>query len=214
MITVKFSQSIISGGMAELAGIFGELKRIIEKGGTVVYPTDTLYALGASAYDERAVALVYKIKKRPAGAPISIAIHSVSEIGNYAVMTRQARLIAQKCLPGPVTLVLKNRGRLKAIRGDKIGIRVPGNPIALELARVCGPLTATSANMHGGKAPVTLRAAQEQLGGNVDVYIDAGKCGHMKGSTVIDLTGKSPKILREGAVPLKNLEECINAARR
>jgi L-threonylcarbamoyladenylate synthase len=214
MITVIIGQSLSTDKKPDCAGVFEEIGRIIRRGGAIVYPTETLYALGASARDERAVESVYRMKKRPKGTPISIAVGDVSEIGRYAVMTGDARQIAEKYLPGPVTLVLKNRGRLKAIKGEKIGIRVPRHPVALSIVKACGPVTATSANIHGGKLPATVRAARGQLGGSVDVYIDAGRCRYMKGSTVIDLTGKSPRILREGAIPSEKLEDCINAARR
>lgn len=188
-----------------------ETCRVISESGIVVYPTETLYALGATARKTNAVKKVVELKERPADRPLSVAVASVSDIEKYAVMTPLSWRLADKFLPGPLTLVLESRGNLPGITGNKLGIRVPNHPAALYLACVCGPITATSANLCDGPAPMKMDDAKKQLGDGVDIYLDSGMCKVAKGSTVVDLFGNRFQILREGAIPRTKLEKCLDA---
>jgi len=212
IMTVKISASDIARKKATISGIFSEVRDIVGKGGVVVYPTDTLYALGVSPRSVRAVRKIYSIKERPGGMHVSVALSSVDEIGDYAKMNYAAEILADKFLPGPLTIIMGNRGKLAAIKGDTISIRVPDNHVARALLKECGPLTATSANIHGDSDPRTIAMAQRSLGDRVDLYIDGGKCKHAAGSTVVDLTRGGMRVVREGIIPAGRLEDTIHAA--
>jgi L-threonylcarbamoyladenylate synthase len=191
--------------------LFIELGRIVSHSGLIVYPTETLYALGASANDKIAISKLYRLKHRPSSWPLSIALNKVDDIELYAVTTKVSETLADRFLPGPLTLILKNRGKLKGIKGKTIGIRIPAHPIALKLVEHCGPLTVTSANAHGMKEPVDVKTAKTQLKDNIDVYIDSGCCRIGKGSTIIDLSGRRPILVRKGAISSTALEEYYHA---
>jgi L-threonylcarbamoyladenylate synthase len=212
MFTVKCTPAIALSGTRSAGALFDELGRIAGKSGVIVYPTETLYALGASADDCDAVAKVFKIKKRDRSLPLSVALPRTEDIGKYAKTSPLSDAISEKFLPGPLTLILKNRMKFSGIIGDTIGIRVPSHPVAIRLVETCGPLTATSANIHGGAEPAVVETARRQIGDGADVYIDGGRCRFARGTTVVDLTKNVPRIVREGAVSADELEECFDAA--
>ena len=173
--------------------------RLLKQGELIVYPTDTLYGLGADIFNEDAIKKVYEVKKRPFDLPLSIAIASVDEMNEYAYMNELAYKIAHESLPGALTIILKKRRIIPDIVAkEKIGIRVPANEIALKIAEEM-PITATSANIHGKNPPKEIREAKEQLGDKVALYIDGGKLSG-KPSTIIDVSEGKVKILREGAI--------------
>ena len=174
--------------------------KLLKEGKLIVYPTDTLYGLGANIFDERAIAKVYKAKRRPLSMPLPISLSSIEEIGEYAIMNELAYEIAQRFMPGAITIILKKKKCIPDIvTKEKIAIRVPASDIAREIAKKV-PLTATSANLHGKEAPSTIEEAKRQLGNKVAMYIDAGKLLG-KPSTIIDVSGGRIKIIREGAIP-------------
>lgn len=174
----------------------------------VVYPTDTLYGLGADALDPRALARLVEAKRRPPGQPISVAVADLAMMGQVARVPPLARRLVERFLPGPLTLVLPpDAGVPDALLGASkgLGVRIPAHPVARELCRRFGPITATSANLHGQPDPATCAEAREQLGGSVAAYLDAGPLPG-KASTVLDLTSQPPRVLREGALPSKELQ--------
>jgi len=180
---------------------------LLRKGGLVVYPTDTLYALGASVSNESAVRNVYEIKKRPLDIYLPVAVGSVEQIETVAVMNDAAKKIAGKFMPGPITLILKKKkGKSDIVARDKIAVRVPADPVALNISSITGAITATSANVHGMNAPLTVEEAKKQLGDKVDMYIDGGK---LKGipSTIIDISDGKIKVIREGAIKAEEFYE-------
>jgi len=180
---------------------------VLRGGGVVVYPTDTLYALGVCIYNEDAVRRAYEIKRRPLSMHMPVAVGSIDRIESVAVMNDNARKIAREFLPGAVTLVLEKKENVpKTVAGEKIAVRVPDSDAALALASLAGPITATSANIHGMREPSDVEISREQLGEEVDMYIDGGK---LKGipSTIVDATGEKIKILREGAVSRERFHE-------
>lgn len=181
---------------------------LISKGGLVVYPTDTLYGLGARAFEKKAVERVYIAKRRPRHLPIPIMVHCVDAISNYAIMSPLARLIAQSFLPGPLTLVLPKKDLIPdAISLHTVAIRVPNHQIACKLAREF-PITATSANIHGHAAPKTVDDARQQLGDCVDFYIDDGTVPGVP-STIVEIIGDKITIFRDGAVKRDDIYECV-----
>ena len=178
---------------------------VIKKGGIIAYPTDTLYALGASIYNEDAVRKVYEIKKRPASICLPVAVESVSRIEDVAIMNETAEKLAEKFLPGSLTLILRKRESVpEIVAGEKIAVRVPSNDMAIRLLSVAGALTATSANIHGRDAPSTVEDAREQMKDKVEMYLDGGK---LKGvpSTIVDVSEGAIKVVREGAISEEEL---------
>ncbi len=188
--------------------IIEKAAEIIRNGGTVVYPTDTLYGLACNALDRKAIVKVFEIKGRE-NKPISIAVGSLTEAKKYAKFNPLALKIAKKFLPGPLTLILPSRLNLPRElnpNDEKIRIRLPDNDITLELIKRCKvPLTSTSANLSGGKDSVTAKEAIRQIGDKVDLVLDAGKCKYSKPSTVVDLTSDKIEVVREGVISKEKL---------
>jgi L-threonylcarbamoyladenylate synthase len=184
--------------------IIEEAVRVIKNNGLVIYPTDTLYGLGANALSEFTVRKIFEVKGRDFNKPISIAVSSLNEAKKYVKLNQIALKLAKRILPGPITLILPVKKKFPKIltRGkNKIGIRVPDNKVTLELIKKCGfPLTSTSANVSGGKDSITAKDAIKQIGGKVDLVLDSGRCKYSKQSTVIEITKKEIKILREGVI--------------
>ncbi|UCG70889.1 MAG: threonylcarbamoyl-AMP synthase [Thermoplasmata archaeon] len=186
----------------------GEIKEVFERGKLSVYPTETLYALGADPFNERAIDLVYKVKKRPKNMPISIAVADFAMMKSVAEVNELAQRICQHLLPGPVTLLLKKKDNVPdklTFGSHKIGIRVPKHQAALRIIQTLGPITATSANLHGHPDPKNLKIAFDQLGDHVDLYLDCGQCEYQSPSTIVDVSGSSVKIIRNGVIPNEEL---------
>jgi len=186
------------------AAAVARLRDTLASGGLVVYPTDTVYGLAADPFQEAAVARAYLAKERPRDAPISIAIASPAELFRFGTATPTAEAFCRKNLPGPFTVVLRatsDAPRPVVSREGRIALRIPDHPIPRLLTKAFGPITATSANVHGRPSPATCTEAQDQLGDRVDVYVDGGPTPLRGESTVVDLSGPRPKILRQGVFP-------------
>ncbi|MEO0092987.1 MAG: L-threonylcarbamoyladenylate synthase [candidate division WOR-3 bacterium] len=186
---------------------------IIKKGGLVIFPTETVYGLGADALNPEAVALVYKIKSRPKDQPLSIAVAEANAIKRYVQKIPPiAFRLMEKFLPGPLTLILlKSKIIPDIVTGgiEKIGIRIPDHPVALSLLQaVARPLTATSANRTGKPGPQNVNDIGPDLKNDVDLILDAGPTKLGIESTIIDLTDK-PTILRIGAISKAEIEAVI-----
>jgi len=179
--------------------------KIIKDGGLVVYPTDTLYGLGADALNAEAVGKVFEAKERPADAPISVAVSDLEMMGRVAKINPWVASAVEALIPRPITFLLPKRKRIPVtLTGGKdiIGVRIPNHMFALTLLAMTGPITTTSANLHEGHDPRTIRSALRQLGEAVDLYVDCGRTVFGRGSTVLDLTGgtaKEARVVRKGA---------------
>ncbi len=179
---------------------------ILKNGGLVAFPTETVYGLGANLLDKNAVRRLYKIKARPLNKPLTVHISDVKTVREMAgrIPAKAARLM-KKYWPGPLTLVLKDK------RGGKTGFRMPDNKIALMLIKATGvPVVAPSANISGNKPPASAKEVLCDLDGRIDVLIDGGKTSIGKESTVVDVSGRKPVVLREGAVPGRKIIEVAN----
>ncbi|HNS25176.1 MAG: L-threonylcarbamoyladenylate synthase [Euryarchaeota archaeon] len=173
---------------------------VLKEGGLVVYPTDTLYGLGANIFQEEAVKRVYHVKKRSPEKPLSICISRVQDLQRVAHMDLKSFQLANKLLPGPYTLVVKKNPQIPYLitaGSDKVGIRIPDHPICRVLSMEF-PITTTSANISGEEAPLEVDELVNLFQDQVDLYLDAGDAQPFH-STVIDLTTSPPTILREGA---------------
>jgi L-threonylcarbamoyladenylate synthase len=181
-------------------------------GELVVYPTDTLYALGADVYNRDAVRRIFKIKNRPVDIPLSVAVANFESIESIAIVNDIAWRLAEHFLPGPLTLILNKKSTISSnITGglDKVAVRIPDNEVALELLSKFGPLTATSANVHDMETPRDIEGIKKQFkDGDVAVYLDCGKLNALP-STIVDITTKTPKIIREGIITKKNILDAI-----
>jgi L-threonylcarbamoyladenylate synthase len=186
-----------------------EAARILREGGLVVYPTDTLYGLGANALDEKAVERVFKVKKRPFSKPLPIAVNSLEMMRRYASVNERAECLAERFLPGAVTLVLNKRDIPDVLTAgsEKVAIRIPKHEVALKLIEFAGsPITTTSANLTGMIPPISVEEVVAQI--KVDVILDGGRLGSRIPSTLVDITGE-PKILREGKIKREEIERVI-----
>jgi len=175
---------------------------ILKDGGTIVYPTDTVYGIGANIFDTEAVKKVYHVKKRFQAKPISACVSKIEDIHKIAYIDKNIEDMVEKILPGPFTILLKKKESVPPILTageEKIGVRIPDNKICMELSGKF-PITTTSANISGKKVPESVEGVLKQLNDNVNLILDAGICKHGVHSTVIDMTVIPPKILRRGAV--------------
>jgi L-threonylcarbamoyladenylate synthase len=185
-------------------GVIAEAAATIRTGGLVIYPTETVYGLGANACSDETVGKVFEVKARPLENPISIAVSSLGMARRFAELTPLAESISKKFLPGPLTVILPAKptiSKLVTAGTGKVGLRIPNHPVALKLLDfVGGAITSTSANLSGGSIPSTAKGALEQLGKHVNIALDSGKCKFGLPSTVLDLTSEQPKVLREGPI--------------
>jgi L-threonylcarbamoyladenylate synthase len=172
----------------------------IKKGDVIVYPTDTLYGLGADIFNSKAIDRIFTLKHRPHDLPLPVMVNCLEKVSEIAYLSRKAKKVMSQFLPGPLTVLLdKKRIVPDAVAPDKVAVRIPKNPLALRLAERLGPLTATSANIHGGQDPFTVDIARKQLGDYPAVYLDGGPLPGIP-STIIDIDKEKIIIVREGAI--------------
>jgi L-threonylcarbamoyladenylate synthase len=177
-----------------------EAVKVLKRGGVIIYPTDTLYGLGADATSIKAKKNIYKIKGRNFHKPLSICVADLKHAKNFVEFNNFSSRLAKKFLPGPLTLVLPQKKEIKYIsQKGKIAVRIPDNSFTLKLLKKFGkPITATSANLSREKDPAKLSDINNKMKSQCDLIIDSGNCKFKKPSTVFDVESK--KILREGAV--------------
>jgi L-threonylcarbamoyladenylate synthase len=178
---------------------------LLRAGELVAFPTETVYGLGADAGNAAAVAKIFAAKGRPQDHPLIVHLPDASHIDAWARdVSAAARLLAATFWPGPLTLILKRRaGVSDAITGgqDTVGLRMPGHPLALELLRAFGGgVAAPSANRFGRISPTTAQHVREELGDAVALVLDGGPCAVGIESTILDLSGEEPAILRPGMI--------------
>jgi len=185
----------------------------LRRGQIIVYPTDTLYGLGADIFNDDAVEKVFKIKKRKKTNPLSVAVANLKQIEKIAYVDDKSRCLIKTFLPGKLTIVLRKKNIVSdLVTGglDKIAIRIPDNKIALTLLSKFGPITATSANIHDKKPPVNIDDISMQFSvSDIAVYIDDGKLDG-RPSTIIDMSQKPFKIIRKGAISEKEIMDAIS----
>ncbi len=185
---------------------------ILKSGGMVAFPTDTVYGLGASAGIPEAVARVYAVKGRPRNMPLPLLLARVSQIEDVAESVPPlAWFLARKFLPGALTLVLPKSRSIPDIvtaGGDTVAVRVPAHPVPAALANGLGtPLLGTSANLSGRPSALTAGEVYTQFGEQIDLVIDGGRSLGGRESTIVDVTGEVPVVLREGAIALSELKQ-------
>lgn len=183
-------------------------------GNLVVLPTDTVYGIGADAFNAQAVADLLAAKGRGPDMPVPVLVGSWSTIdGLAAAVSDDARTLIEAFWPGGLSLVIRQAPSLAWNLGDTNGtvmVRMPMHPVALDLLRTVGPMAVSSANRSGQPPATTAAAAKAQLGGDVAVYLDGGAAPVGVASTIVDLTGAAPKVLRAGAVALDKIRKVID----
>ncbi len=191
-----------------------EAAAILRRGGLVAFPTETVYGLGADARSDTAVAAVYRAKGRPAENPLIVHLRDLDEAGRLVDFPAPARLLAERCWPGPLTLVLPRReGSVAAAASgglDTLAVRVPAHPVAMDLLEAFGgPLVGPSANPSGRVSPTEPAHVLEGLDGRIDALLEAGACKIGIESTIIGFDRGAATLLRSGAVPAAEIAELL-----
>ncbi|WP_019200304.1 L-threonylcarbamoyladenylate synthase [Tsukamurella sp. 1534] len=188
-------------------------KAALKGGHLVVMPTDTLYGIGCDAFDNRAVADLLAAKNRGPDMPVGVLVGSWNTIdGLVSRVSDAARELTRAFWPGAVSLVVEQAPSLAWNLGDTRGtvmLRMPLHPVAIELLREVGPMAVSSANVSGKPPASTMTDARDQLGDSVEVYLDGGPSEHALASTIVDLSGPQPRVLREGAVSGARIAEVL-----
>ena len=192
----------------------GSAAEIICAGGLVAVPTETVYGLAGNGMDEKAVEKIYEVKGRPAIKPLSLMVASPEEIGRFAVeVPDAAKMLAEKFWPGPLTIVLKANPDIPEIvraGGDTIGLRCPDHALTLQALREAGvPFAAPSANLSGALSPKTAGDVLKVFDGVIDAVIDGGACTLGRESTILDMSKKPYRVLRQGALPEESISDAL-----
>ena len=188
--------------------------QILSAGGLVAFPTETVYGLGADALNEKAVAKVYAAKGRPSDNPMIVHISSKDDLSMLTVeITEDMEKLSDRFWPGPMTMIVKRRSIVPDVTTgglDTVGVRMPSAPEALELIRRAGcPVAAPSANLSGKPSPTCSRHVIDDLNGRIDAILCGGQCQVGIESTVIDMTGPQPMILRPGIITREDFERVL-----
>jgi L-threonylcarbamoyladenylate synthase len=188
---------------------------VIQAGGVVVYPTDTLYGLGVNAWDSEAARRVQAIKRRPEAKPVLVIVHSSgAALAMTDEVTEAGRSLAASFWPGPLTLLFRcgTHAPPAVTQGSgKIGVRVPGNRLCLRLSELAGcPVISTSANISGEPVPGSVEEIERALGPGVDLFIDGGVLPPALPSTIVDVSGPVPLLVREGVISYEDLKRVVS----
>jgi L-threonylcarbamoyladenylate synthase len=187
---------------------------LLRQGEVVGLPTETVYGLAADATSPSAVARIFQVKGRPSDHPLIVHLGATSWLENYAEeVPPTAELLAKRFWPGPLTLILRRGAAvsLSATGGlETVGLRVPDHPVALEVLRRLGkPLAAPSANRFGAVSPTTRAHVMSDLGAEIPLVLEGGECRVGVESTIVDLTGETPRLLRPGGITQADLEAVL-----
>ncbi len=183
-------------------------------GRLVVIPTDTLYGVGCNAFDSDAVGSLLAAKHRGRDMPVPVLVGSWHSIDGLVLSVPQAaRDLIEAFWPGGLSLVVRQAPSLAWDLGDTDGtvmLRMPLHPVAIELLREVGPMAVSSANVSGRPPATTVDEAREQLGDEISVYLDGGPAPVAQASTIVDVSGAQPRVLREGAITIEAVAEVLD----
>ncbi len=188
--------------------------KILAQGGLVAFPTETVYGLGADAKNENAVRKIFEAKERPADNPLIVHIADKKELNGFVRdITKKAEKLMDLFWPGPLTMIFQRvQGVSDVVTAglDTVAIRMPADPTARALIRAAGvPIAAPSANRSGRPSPTSAKYVMEDLNGRIDAVLDGGDCAVGVESTVLDMSGEIPTLLRPGGVTLEQLQEVL-----
>ena len=203
----------ITSDEKQTALLIKEAADILRKGGLVVFPTETVYGIGADAFNEKACSRIFEVKKRPESKPLIVLISHIKDLENVVKEVPDiARPFIEKFWPGPLSIVFKKNEKLPetvTACGDKVAVRLTSHPFIKELISETGfPLVAPSANISGNPSKTKAEDTFAELKGLADMIIEGDESLSGKESTIIDVTGEKVRILREGAVNREALETC------
>ncbi len=190
-----------------------EIIAALKSGELVIYPTDTLYGIGADPFNENSVKKVFIAKDRPFDMALSIAVSNEKMMESVAVLNDNARKLIRKFLPGPLTIMLTKKPSIPDILTsgtNQIGIRIPDHPFAIRLIERFGPITATSANLHSHPDPVDAPTSLKDLKGRVSICVDCGKSKIAMPSTIVDVSDGAVDVIRKGAISQEQIEDALN----
>lgn len=189
-----------------------EAAEALRRGGLVVFPTETVYGIGCDALNADAVAGLYRAKLRPPEKPLLLHLYDRKQIGMVSEPDERAEKLLARFTPGPLSLIVRKKALIPGIvtsGGDTVGLRFPSDPVFLAVAEAFGGvIAATSANLSGFSSAKDGASAAE-LCAFADVILDGGACEYALESTIVSLTGSTPRILRSGALPRSEIEKEI-----
>lgn len=191
---------------------------VLQRGGLVIFPTETIYGIGADATNQAAIDSLLAYKARREGKPLSIAVTDMTMAEKYVELNDQAKDLYKRFLPGPLTVVSKSKGTVaKGVASEfgTLGTRIPAYPLVLDIVKAFGkPMTATSANASDGRKPYTIHHVLDSLSDKqkklIDLIIDAGELPKNPPSTVIDTTLSTPVTMRAGKLTVNNQQSTVN----
>ncbi|MDR0334506.1 MAG: threonylcarbamoyl-AMP synthase [Methanomassiliicoccaceae archaeon] len=189
-----------------------EITGVIDDGGLIVYPSETVYGIGADIFNESAMKKVFLAKHRPFDMPLSVGVADKRMAAKIADIDENAEKLIDMFMPGPLTIIVRKNENVPDIvtsNSQKVGIRIPDHPAAMQIMRKTGPIVATSANLHSRPDPVRMEEAKRDLGDAVAAYIDDGPCPLGKPSTIIWLMDGEVEIIRQGAITKKQIEDVL-----
>lgn len=190
---------------------------ILRRGGLVAYPTETVYGLTASAFNDMAIARVFDAKGRPHGQPLPVQIAALSEVETLTQdVSPAARKLLTDFFPGPLTLIFRRQPAVSLTitgGGDTVGLRMPDHPVALGVLRAFGePVVCPSANRTGRRAAMSAADVLGDLDGRVDLVLDGGPTTDRTPSTVLDVSVEPARMIREGKISRAQLENYLDIA--
>ncbi|UCE91408.1 MAG: threonylcarbamoyl-AMP synthase [Methanobacteriota archaeon] len=185
---------------------------VLKAGELVVYPTDTLYGIGADPFNEGSVKKVFLAKDRPFDMPLSIAVSNEKMMESVTVLNDNARKLIRSFLPGALTIMLTRKPTIPDILTsgqNQVGIRIPDHPLAMRIIDRFGPVTCTSANLHSHKDPIDSKIPIKDLKDRVSICIDCGKTPKAEPSTIVDVSDGTVEIIRKGAISQEEIEDVL-----
>lgn len=200
--------------MAEIGIDIVKAKQILDRGGLVAIPTETVYGLAGNAFNEGSVSKIFEAKNRPSFDPLIVHTNSLDKVGGFTTnLPSTARQLAQKYWPGPLTLLLEKTDEVPDLTTSglaSVACRVPAHPLTLKLlASLDYPLAAPSANPFGYVSPTTAEHVDQQLGDKIDYILDGGSARVGIESTIVSFVDQQPKVLRLGGLSVEDIEEEI-----
>ena len=188
--------------------------KLIKRGEIVAFPTETVYGLGADAFNVDACKKIYSAKQRPADKPLTLHVATFEMIEQIAEISTAAEKLIEKFFPGPLTLILPKKNIVPdfvTCNSKSVGVRFPKNSVAQDFIKIAGvPIAAPSANISGKNPPTTAQEVFENLNGKVEIILDGGKCNVGISSTVADISSGELKILRQGIISVAQILETLN----
>lgn len=209
---IKLNPENTDAALAQQAGA------ILARGGLVAFPTETVYGLGANAFDTTAVQSIFAAKGRPSDNPLIVHVADLEDVAALVTeIPEKAKILMDAFWPGPISIIMKKSEKISdfvSAGRDTVAVRMPSNPVAREIIRAAGvPIAAPSANTSGKPSPTEAAHVREDLFGKIDMIVDGGSCTVGLESTVIDLTSDIPTVLRPGGITLDMLEAVLGEVR-